>query len=113
MTKAPAKRDASVAPVISGSVLAPTSDPDSSAPEAPTTVRLSDLAEMGKLLATESTVGGDTTCIVCFEHPKTHLAVPCGHQCVCDQCGAKLAKCPYCRADVVQCVGLHAPARVV
>ena len=117
--KAPAKRDASaatttpVAPVISGKFLAPISDPASSALEAPTTVRLADLTEMGKPLAPESTVGGDTTCIVCFERPKTHLAVPCGHQCVCEQCGAKLAKCPYCRADVVQWVGLHAPARVV
>ena len=29
----------------------------------------------------ESTVGGDTTCIVCFVGAKSHLAVPCG-QCV-------------------------------
>ena len=28
----------------------------------------------------ESTIGGQTTCIVCMVGPKSHLAVPCGHQ---------------------------------
>ena len=32
------------------------------------------------LLLPESTIGGDTTCIVCMVHPKSHIAVPCGHQ---------------------------------
>lgn len=49
----------------------------------------------------ESTIGGQTTCIVCFEQPKTHAAMPCGHQCVCEQCAAVLAECPYCRRSVV------------
>ena len=33
--------------------------------------------------APESTIGGTTTCIVCFTNPKTHLAAPCGQQCAC------------------------------
>ena len=49
----------------------------------------------------ESTVGGDTTCIVCFTNPKTHMAVPCGHQCACDACAAQMKQCPYCREDVL------------
>ena len=48
----------------------------------------------------ESTLGGETTCIVCFTNPKTHLATPCFHQCVCAECAAKLDKCPVCRSVV-------------
>jgi hypothetical protein len=48
----------------------------------------------------ESTIGGTTTCIVCFTGEKTHTAVPCGHQCACRQCSNKLKTCPYCRQSV-------------
>ena len=48
----------------------------------------------------ESTIGGQTTCIVCFTGPKSHLAVPCGHQSVCVTCSAKMKQCPYCREPV-------------
>ncbi|EOD34430.1 hypothetical protein EMIHUDRAFT_228601 [Emiliania huxleyi CCMP1516] len=27
----------------------------------------------------ESTMGGETTCIICFTDPKSHIATPCGH----------------------------------
>jgi FKBP-type peptidyl-prolyl cis-trans isomerase len=46
----------------------------------------------------ESTLGGETTCIVCFVNPKTHLAVPCGHISACEQCSTAMESCPYCRA---------------
>ena len=46
--------------------------------------------------APESTIGDQTTCIVCFEGPKSHIAVPCGHMSVCADCSAKLNECPYC-----------------
>ncbi|EOD29761.1 hypothetical protein EMIHUDRAFT_456703 [Emiliania huxleyi CCMP1516] len=36
-------------------------------------------------------------CIVCWDAPATHIFVPCGHQCVCERCGAKLERCPKCR----------------
>ena len=45
-------------------------------------------------------MGGETTCIICFANPKSHLAVPCGHQSVCGTCAAKLTKCPYCTQKV-------------
>ena len=68
------------------------------APAASTVVPLS-LASLdtGRQQVPESTMGGETTCIVCFTNPKTHLAVPCGHQCACESCAAQMQKCPYCR----------------
>jgi len=45
----------------------------------------------------------DNTCCVCMVHDKTHLFVPCGHQCVCGTCAETImksqpAKCPVCRS---------------
>ena len=57
----------------------------------------------------ESTMGGGTTCTVCFEGAKTHLAVPCGHQCACERCAGLLAgkECPICRTHVQQWLKVH------
>ena len=57
--------------------------------------------DTGRPEAPESTIGGQTTCIVCFERPKTHVAVPCSHQCACGPCAEQMKVCPYCMADVV------------
>ena len=76
------------------------------------------LAEAGDRLRTreapppESTVGGETTCIVCFERPKSHLAAPCGHLCACSRCAEQMKDCPYCRAPVALWVD-HSSIRVV
>mmetsp|Transcript_17195 Transcript_17195/g.37303 ORF Transcript_17195/g.37303 Transcript_17195/m.37303 type:complete len:476 (-) Transcript_17195:246-1673(-) len=39
-------------------------------------------------------------CIVCFDAPRTHVFVPCGHMCACQSCSQKLMKkgqkCPMC-----------------
>ena len=64
------------------------------APAAPRT--LADVPDLSRPSA-ESTVGGETTCIVCMEHPKDHVCNPCGHMCVCQSCSTKLKLCPYCR----------------
>ena len=62
------------------------------------------LADVGDITgrndAPESTIGGETTCIVCMAHPKTHLAAPCGHQCACGPCAQRMQHCPYGRAPV-------------
>ena len=50
--------------------------------------------------APESTIGGQTTCIVCMMGPKSHLAVPCGHQLACERCTASMKICPYCCTPV-------------
>ena len=66
------------------------------------------LAEVGDITGgnnvPESSLGGETTCIVCMAHPKSHLAVPCGHQCACGACAGQMQACPYCRAPVQQWV---------
>lgn len=55
----------------------------------------------------ESSIGGQTTCIVCMKMEKTHLAVPCGHQSVCFECSKQLQDCPYCRESVQAWVKVH------
>ena len=50
----------------------------------------------------ESSVGEDSTCIVCMVDSKSHLAVPCGHQLACKECSTKLNICPICRESVQQ-----------
>ena len=55
----------------------------------------------GRPEAPESTIGGQTTCIVCFVNPKSHAAVPCGHWCTCgEECSAQMQACPVCRGPV-------------
>ena len=69
------------------------------------------LAEVGDIIgrddAPESTIGGQTTCIVCFANPKSHVAVPCGHQCACADCSASMDKCPVCRKPVAMWMQVH------
>mmetsp|Transcript_20415 Transcript_20415/g.43147 ORF Transcript_20415/g.43147 Transcript_20415/m.43147 type:complete len:298 (-) Transcript_20415:783-1676(-) len=40
----------------------------------------------------------EDNCVVCLDAAKTHLLVPCGHQCVCSCCARALSSCPICRA---------------
>jgi hypothetical protein len=47
----------------------------------------------------------ETQCVVCFDAPKDHAIVPCGHQCVCARCAEQLTKtrtptCPVCREPI-------------
>ena len=49
----------------------------------------------------------ETMCVVCFDAPKDHLIVPCGHQCVCEACANLLTQmdkptCPICRTAIQQ-----------
>ena len=46
------------------------------------------------------TIGGQTTCIICFVSPKSHAAVPCGHRSACGDCSAQMQECPVCRGPV-------------
>ena len=65
------------------------------------TATLADVGDItGRHNVPESTIGGETTCIVCMTHPKTHLAAPCGHQCACATCADRMQHCPYCREPV-------------
>ena len=53
--------------------------------------------DTGRRVVPESTIGGQTTCIVCFVNLKSHAAVPCGHQCACGDCARQMRECPVCR----------------
>ena len=75
-------------------------DPQPSLPAAVTSLSNAQF-DTGRPEAPESTIGGQTTCIICFVNPKSHLAAPCGHQCACGACSARLRECPVCRASVV------------
>ncbi|EOD40631.1 hypothetical protein EMIHUDRAFT_121874 [Emiliania huxleyi CCMP1516] len=81
---------------------APTETPMRETPPPVAVVSLADARfDTGRPAVPESSLGGETTCIVCFTRPKNHLAVPCGHQCACGPCSAKMPQCPYCRAPVM------------
>ena len=68
------------------------------------TVSLADARfDTGRPAVPESTLGGETTCIICFARPKSHAAMPCGHQCACGPCSERMPACPYCREPVLHC----------
>ena len=54
--------------------------------------------------STPVTLNETSECVVCLAAPKESLLVPCGHQCVCEQCSATLSLCPLCRAPVREVV---------
>ena len=64
-------------------------------------VQLEDAGDLtGRVDVAESSLGGETTCIVCFDAPKSHMAFPCWHTCACGPCSKKMDACPYCRTHV-------------
>ena len=86
------------------SVAAPAPEALSMPPPPPATVSVTSLADAqfstGRPEPPESTIGGQSTCIVCFTNPKSHLAAPCGHQSACGACSAQMQECPVCRTPV-------------
>jgi predicted nucleic acid-binding protein len=55
-------------------------------------------------LAQVSDDQSNAVCVVCMEHPKCIVLLPCRHMCLCENCGesapAKLCQCPMCREDI-------------
>ena len=81
--------------------MAPTAAAEAEAASAQPVLTLADVGDItGRNAIPESSLGGVTTCIVCMAHPKSHLAVPCGHQSICGTCAERMQLCPYCRAPV-------------
>ena len=79
-----------------------TGDPLPAEEQPVATLSLADAGfDTGRAAVPESTLGGETTCIVCFTRPKDHVAIPCGHQCACAECSAKMEQCPICRQAVL------------
>ena len=83
--------------------------PSPSGPQPPpAAVSLADAGfDTGRPAVPESTLGGETTCIVCFSNPKSHVAGPCGHLCACGPCSARMESCPICRAPVLMWMQLR------
>ena len=80
-------------------------DGGAAGPSSQAVLALADAGDItGRAPVPESTIGGETTCIVCMAHPKSHIAVPCGHLCACGVCAERMQDCPYCRASVQQWV---------
>ena len=89
-----------------------TSDPDTAGEVDPSAAGHLPLADVpGFAPCRESTIGGETTCTMCFTGVKDHLAVPCGHRCACERCAEDLQRrempCPICRKEVIMWVRVH------
>jgi hypothetical protein len=37
-------------------------------------------------------------CVICKDHHRSIVFVPCGHLCSCESCSQNLTECPVCRA---------------
>jgi hypothetical protein len=66
-------------------------------------------AELGSGSGTPQLDEEETQCVVCFDAPKDHIIVPCGHQCVCGACAEQLTRtrtptCPVCREPIRETV---------
>eukprot|EP00494_Astrolonche_serrata_P018311 UN18503 len=42
----------------------------------------------------------ESHCCICLDDSPTHILIPCGHQCVCEECSRGLRKCPMCRKGI-------------
>jgi hypothetical protein len=47
----------------------------------------------------------ENQCVMCFDAPKDHIIIPCGHVCVCEACANLLTQmrnptCPICRGAI-------------
>jgi len=51
---------------------------------------------------------GDSMCVICMDHDREVVIVPCGHYCMCRGCSDYLTstsrKCPLCRGSVTMAV---------
>jgi len=47
---------------------------------------------------------GENECVVCLAAPADHVLVPCGHNCVCEDCCGVITSCPMCRASIEKAV---------
>jgi len=43
----------------------------------------------------------ENECVICLDGKNDHVVVPCGHQCLCKDCGHTVKQCPICRVDII------------
>ena len=41
-------------------------------------------------------------CVVCMNHPKEVVLIPCAHRCMCASCANRVDRCPICRQVIDQ-----------
>jgi len=59
----------------------------------------------GKQQGEGANLDDEDMCVICLEGEKTHLLVPCGHQCLCAGCADGFnGLCPLCRTQVMMSV---------
>jgi hypothetical protein len=59
-----------------------------------------------------TTKSGEEDCVICLVASRSHAMMPCGHRCVCEECGARVLMtkrregrvCPMCRTKCSECV---------
>ena len=44
------------------------------------------------------------SCVVCLDHPRGVVLIPCGHVCMCILCADNMDTCPVCRGQIEQIV---------
>ncbi|KAJ9471659.1 E3 ubiquitin-protein ligase SP1 [Diplonema papillatum] len=74
--------------------------------------RKQDAAREAKSESPRSVVAEEEQCIICFEARRNIAFVPCGHWACCFACARKLRKCPICRKDISEHVGVDQDVQV-
>lgn len=49
----------------------------------------------------------DLMCTLCHVHEKNIVLVPCGHVCVCSECGDRIVRCPVCKIVITSILYLY------
>ena len=56
---------------------------------------------------------GGSSCVVCLEHPRTVVLLPCRHLSMCAVCAADVSMCPMCRSAVGESIDTSLPSLCV
>ncbi len=46
-------------------------------------------------------------CVVCKDHDRSRIFLPCGHLCVCKDCKDSVTCCPICRSQIKGVVAVY------
>ena len=65
-------------------------------------------AARAEAAATQKSSYNAQECVVCMDAPRTEVALPCKHFCVCAECAARIErKCPICNGAVTAWLGVR------
>ena len=74
-------------------------------PDAPANDAPANVAAPPQNVDAPPAIENEHECVVCLGSPSTCAFVPCGHQCVCEDCAravsaSAIRACPMCRGDI-------------